>query len=196
MTLLYAIATIAIPIVVVVLWRWRRAQPATRRNVRAGLLAAMALLAAAWVPVAGFTTVLVLLEEPWPLSLRQGPDTASAKAIFQQRLGFEPPPAMTNLYAREAFAGLGEHTTFIAFTYLDEGVIEAVVTKAALRRVPDGDVGTLRAQPGPAWFPVQDVLRRLPEAYRQNEPDHPDVFRHLWIDRANRRVYFQDVDTA
>lgn len=167
-----------------------------RRTARTGLLAAMTLLAVLWIPVAGFTTVLVLLEEPWPLSLRHGPDTAAARTIFRQRFGFGPPAAVTNLYAREAFAGPGEHVTSIAFTYLDDGVIDAVVAKLSLLRVPDGDVRTLRAQPGPAWFPVEDVLRRLPEAYRQQELDHSDVFRHLWIDRANRRVYFQNVDTA
>lgn len=196
MILVFASATVAIPIVIVALWRWRRARPAMRRGARTGLLAAMALLAVAWVPAAGLTTVLVLVEEPWPLSLRHGPDTAAARAIFRQRLGFEPPAAVTNLYAREVFAGPGEHVTSIAFAYLDDGVIDAVVAQASLVRVPDGDVGRLGAQQGPAWFPVEGVLRQLREAYRQKESDRPDVFRHLWVDRANRRVYFQEVDTA
>lgn len=196
MILVFASATVAIPIAIVALWRWRRARPAMRLGARAGLLAAMALLAVAWVPAAGLTTVLVLVEEPWPLSLRHGPDTAAARAIFRQHLGFEPPAAVTKLYAREVFAGPGEHVTSIAFTYLDDGVIDAVVAQASLVRVPDGDVRRLRAQQGPAWFPVEGVLRQLREAYRQKESDRPDVFRHLWVDRANRRVYFQDVDTV
>lgn len=38
MTLLYASATVAIPVVIAALWRWRRARLATRRAARAWAL--------------------------------------------------------------------------------------------------------------------------------------------------------------
>jgi hypothetical protein len=49
----------------------------TRRYLRLSL----AFLGLAWLPMAALAMFLLALVDPWPFSLRQGPDTASARTV-------------------------------------------------------------------------------------------------------------------
>jgi len=90
----------------------------------------------------------------------------------------------------------GEHITSIAFSYTDDAVVRGIVDKLALQAVPPGEIARLGAFPAPSWFPSTVTLQQLPEAYRQSRADNPQVFVHLSVDRARRKVYFQDVDVG
>jgi len=182
-----------IPLVGLTVWWLRRN---SHKPLRAYAWFSAAFLALSWVPIAGMMTVYALIAEPWPLSLRQGPDTTAAREGYRLAFGSEPPASVTGLYAHMQWEGPGEHVTFIAFDYTDDEVVRAIVDKFALRPVPAGEIPQLRAVAGPAWFPSAPTLQQCREAHRQARPDHPDVFVHLWVDRARRRVYFQDVDTG
>ena len=184
---------VLIPVVGLIVWWLRRSGARPRR---AYALLSAAFLALSWVPMAGMMMIHALVAEPWPLSLRQGPDTASAREAFRQAFGNEPPASVSMLYARMEWAGPGEHITSIAFSYTDDAVLRGIVDKLALRAVPPEEIAQLGAFPAPSWFPSSAMLKQLPEAYKQPRTDDPQVFVHLWVDRARRKVYFQDVDVG
>jgi hypothetical protein len=156
-------------------------------------------LALAWLPAAVVSAFLggfaVAIEEPWPLSRRQGPDTEHARELFAATFGFSPSSAVVRLYGRNEWAGFGEHVISIAFEWTDEQVVGDIIARLMLEPVPEAEVKALRVFPGPAWWPPSEELSRLREAYR-NPQGSEQMFTHVWIDRARRRMYFQDVDVA
>ncbi|MFQ5506475.1 MAG: hypothetical protein ACE5F1_17025 [Planctomycetota bacterium] len=183
------------PVGMVTIRRWGRRivppLPRTRTYYRLSKI----FLALSWLPAAALAGILILLTEPWPLSLRQGPDTSSARELFAYEFGMRPPVSVVELYGRRKWGGLGEHMNCVAFRFTDEAVIEDIVRHRSLIAVPADEISTLQSLPGPSWWPAKETLSRMPEAYR-----HPSSisqwFRHLWIDRAQGKVYFQDVDGA
>jgi hypothetical protein len=192
---------VGIPLGGSVIWVLRRKQPAPlSRAARTYVIASKVGLTLAWIPVglyAAFVTMLwVALAEPWPLSLRQGPDTRHAREVFAARFGFPAPPSVRRLYARHEWAGFGEHVTSVTFEWTDEQVIRDIVSTLSLETVPQDGVTALHGWPGPPWWPTRGELSLADEAYRR--PGKPDaqVFMHLWIDRKRRRAYFQDVDVG
>ncbi|MGE3540481.1 MAG: hypothetical protein AB7N91_23950 [Candidatus Tectimicrobiota bacterium] len=179
-----------------IIWYWHRTAGAapSSRAMRLYFTVSKIGWTLSCLPIGGGMALWIAVEEPWPLSLRHGPDTPYAREVFTQHMQFVPPASVTALYGRRAWAGFGEHITSITFRFTDEEVIRTMVTTLSLELVPPGEVQMLRALAGPGWWPAQAMLSRLPEAYRHKWGADPQVFRHLWIDRVQRRVYFQDVD--
>jgi hypothetical protein len=178
----------------------RRCTPPLSGAARLYVAVSKVGLTLAWLPVGVYaafaTTLWVVLAEPWPLSLRQGPDTPHAREVFAARFGFPAPASVRRLYARREWACFGEHVTLVTFEWTDEQVIRDIVSTLSLETVPQDGVTALQAWPGPPWWPTRGELSLADEAYRR--PGRPDsqVFMNLWIDRKRRRAFFQDVDVG
>lgn len=180
------VLTVLFPTVGVVAWRFRRRGDAKlTRWVRAYILVSITFLALSWLPAAGMTTLLVWLEEPWPLSLQQGPDTSRARVVFQRNFGVEP--SVSNVYARVDGSG----TMYIAFSFEDEATVERIVERWSLRRVPPTE-GAEVLLAGPSWFPPADALAQMPEKY-VNDPARGTMATLMWVDRIRRRVFYMDL---
>ena len=109
--------SVVIPVATVIAWRSGRHRHAERTfSARAYVFGSRVFLALVWVAASAVTGLLVWMEEPRPLSLRQGPDTSLARSVFQDNFGVEP--SISNVYARVDWMG----TTHLAFSFEDARV--------------------------------------------------------------------------
>ena len=146
-----------------------------------GRLISTVFLTLSWVAASAVTAGLLWMEEPWPLSLRQGPDTSSARSIFHDHFGVEP--SVSNIYARVDWTG----AMYLAFSFEDPAVVERLVERRSLRRVAPNE-RTAIAVKGPSWFPSSEGLRQIPETYTTDSTGG-GVSTLMFVDRVRRRVF-------
>jgi hypothetical protein len=156
----------------------------------------LAFLGLAWLPMALLAAFLVALAEPWPLSLRHGPDTTSARVVFEREIGFAPPGSVSDLYGRRAWAGFGEHLVWIAFRCDDPAVVADLSGRLRLAPVATEEIPSLAVFDGPRWWPARPALQAMGTAYRQATGGSSQVFTHVWHDTSNGRVYVHIVDVG
>jgi hypothetical protein len=179
------VLTVVIPMVGAMAWRFRRRLGAAlTRWGRAYILVSLIFLTLSWLPAAAMTAFLLWLEEPWPLSLQQGPDTSRALSVFQQNFGVEP--SVSNVYAHVEWRG----AMYIAFSFEDAAVVDRIVKRRDLRPAPPNEATEIGVS-GPPWFPRSEALGLIPEKYVDDTRPgrEPTV---MWVDRVRRRVLFLD----
>lgn len=140
-------------------------------------------LAAAFASLVGI--FVVGTAEPWPLSLRQGPDTDFARRGFERQLGLAPPATVTDLYYRNEWGFGGDSIHSFRFRFEDPSVVRAIVAGQGLSEAETEDRAEARYLAGPPWWPEREELNRLPRVYSRRGSDT------FWIDEANGRAYFQ-----
>lgn len=147
-----------------------------------------ALALAATGAVVLFLVVYVALVEPWPFSLRQGPDTDYAREVVHRYFGTTPPEGIQRLYAWDSWAGPGESILYLKFRFDDEKVLHRFLTPDSfwrLERLSDKEMARLTTFRGPSWWPPDAELRRFPRAYRRGNAV-------VWVDPSGRLAYLQD----
>jgi hypothetical protein len=171
-------------------------------------LASYVFLTVAWLVTLTPAVVVIGLWQPWPLSLKQGPDTQTARAGFENVLGFAAPATVSAVYYRKV-AIMGEATHHIRFTFDDTAVVEEIVGRFDLLRVPPEDrsralVGFVRVHSAPAsWWPAERVngadtvyVDRHTWAFARGDPQGTrfiPVSRILWLDEAARTVFYREM---
>jgi hypothetical protein len=159
----------------------------TRRGARLpflwGCLAGAGAFTGCWALL--FGAALAALFEPWPLSLRQGPDTEYARACFERQLRRPPPPGFVDLYCRQEWGFGGDSVHSIRFTYPEDLAAAAVARHLGMDRVGEPDRSTLRYLRGPPWWPSRAELSGLPRVYRRGP------YAVLWMDPVSRTGYYQ-----
>lgn len=143
------------------------------------------LLLAAIAITASLAFALVVLLEPWPVSLRQGPDTTYAKEAFERQLGDPPGLGITEVYAREEWGFGGDGIVSIRFHYRDDAFPEELRAALALEPLDTEARAIARVLAGPGWWPSAAVLRGLRDAWGRAGVET------LWVDRGARLAYFQ-----
>lgn len=148
------------------------------------LASGVALLGLGFVLIGAFYAALV---EPWPLSLRQGPDTDYARSCFERHLEEVPSPTVVEVYCREEWGPHGDSIYSIRFSFDHHSQVEKLAQRKDMYQVEDPDRSGYEYYRGPSWWPTEAELLALPEAYayRQYEEEH------LWVDPAARIAYFQ-----
>lgn len=177
--------TVFIPIVGALAWRFRRRLGAAlTRWSRAYILVSLIFLALSWLPAAATTAFVLWLEEPWPLSLQQGPDTSRARSVFDRNFGVEP--SVSHVYALVEWRG----AMYIAFSFEDAAVVDRIVGRHALRPLPPNAAPEVGVS-GPPWFPRAEALGSIREKYVNDTRlgREPTI---MWVDRVRRRVFFLD----
>lgn len=170
-----------------------RRSPLEARPAGGMRLARRLLLGVAWLPLLAGAALWTLLTEPWPLSLRHGPDTDAAREAFADALGYAAPPGLHDLYARRAWGGPGEEIVYVAFRFDDPAVLDELARRLGLARVEPAEVPGLDAFDGPSWWPSRSELAGRPEGWRRTGST-PQAFVHLWVDRVEGRAWLQDAD--
>jgi hypothetical protein len=143
-----------------------------------------ALLGIGFVLIGAFYAALV---EPWPLSLRQGPDTDYARSCFERHLEKVPSPTVVRVYCREAWGPHGDTVYSIRFSFEDHSQVERLAQLQDMYQVEDPDRRGYAYYRGPSWWPTEAEWFALPEAYAYRQYDEE----HLWVDPAARIAYFQ-----
>jgi hypothetical protein len=165
----------------VLAWRsGRRRHAELTYGARAYDLGSRVLLALSWVAASAVTAGLVWMEEPWPLSLRQGPDTSLARGVFQRNFGVEP--SISNVYARVDWTG----TMYLAFSFEDAALIQRIVERQSLRPARSTDTAEVVVA-RLSWFPSAAALSQIPERY-VNDSSRGRI--SMWVDRVRHRVFY------
>lgn len=126
--------------------------------------------------------------EPWPFSLRQGPDTNYARNLYEQRLMHPLPTGVQNLYARAEWGFGGDTIYSIKFNFTDHSLIQNIVTSLKLEVVPKNEIKNIRILSGPKWWPSKNIFINCDEAYQRKEVDF------LWVDQNKNEAYFQSAN--
>lgn len=175
--------SVLVPIASVICWRsTRRRQFGLTHSTRAYVLGSIVFLAPSWAAASAVTAGLVWMEEPWPLSMLQGPDTSRARAVFHRNFGVEP--SVSRVYARVDWAG----TMYIAFSFEDAAIVERIVDRRSLRPVGSSENAEVGLA-GPSWFPSAEALAQIPEMY-VDDRSRDRMSTLMWVDRVRRRVFF------
>jgi hypothetical protein len=135
------------------------------------------------IPIVFFTAIF----EPWPLSLRQGPDTAFAQHRFEKVFGFTPPPSVTELYCQESWEfGDGNFYRF-KFRFTDDAAVHKIIETLRLEPVPESETSASWMTEGspPSWWPKAGSLK-YQEVYRAGKSKAG-----LWVDRESRIAYYR-----
>lgn len=167
----------------VVFRRFRRRTVLTR--LLFSLLASTVALLAIGVSLIG--TFYVLWIEPWPISLRQGPDNSYAHACFERVTGEDLPPTFFGVYCREDWGPFGDSTYSIRFSFDHRSQVDQFVQLMDLRQIDDPGRSGFEYKTGPAWWPTEIEMFALPAAYRYAKHEYET----FWVDPAARIAYFQ-----
>jgi hypothetical protein len=167
-----------------VAWAWlaRRApRPTPGRQLYYAI--SKLFLTVAWLPGAFLALLLLFVVQPWPISLRQGPDTDYAREGFQRHLRLPPPPEVDDLHYRGE--GIGDATYWIAFRCSDPALVERIAQELGLKPV-EGEIREL-----------EDPYARRSVWWGRDEGVSPEAawslgeVYYLWHARAAGRVFYE-----
>ena len=165
-----------------VIGRWLR-----YRRLALGLVAAvcggLATAFAIWLFIAGLFFAAAV--ELWPLSRRQGPDTAFSRSCYAELLGAAPPADVTDIYCRKEWGFGGDSIDSMRFTFRESSTVRVVVARMRLEAVAASERNRVRYLSGPRWWPTQAELSRVRDVYQRHHRDF------LWIEPTSREAYFQ-----
>ena len=201
---------IPLALVAVFLLGRRPAATPTRRQkiytrVSCGILCLSWLVFA--FPALFWSAVFVAAKEPWPLSLRQGPDSDRGKAGFEKLFGFAAEGAVTELYFYSF--DLRDAAYYVRFRYDDPDVIVRISAARDLVSLPlearEDARFDLRAHRDRFswWTPAQinaaDSLyvdRPTAEKVAGTRPgkDPVGAAAVLWVDSQNGRAYYREIE--
>jgi hypothetical protein len=179
--LLVVTLTVSVVAALAVGW-WLR----NRRLVVRVLIAVIGGLATAcvmWALIAGL--FLAAIFEPWPLAIRQGPDTAFSRECYAEFLGDPPPIDVMRVYCRKEWGFGGDSISSIRFAYRATSTIDAIVTRLQLAAVPASERDGVRYLSGPRWWPAKDRLFGVRQVYQRRRIEF------LWVDSEAMEAYYQ-----
>jgi hypothetical protein len=161
-------------------WWLRRRRLAVR--VAAAVAAGLGTACVVWASTVGL--FLAALFEVWPLSLRQGPDTAFARECYAEFLQGPPPEGVTEIYCRREWGFGGDDVYSLRFTFRERSTVEEVVDRLDLLEVPESERGR-RYLNGPGWWPQKDELWRARGVYQRRGIEF------LWVDFESMDAFYQ-----
>jgi hypothetical protein len=177
---------LVIPVAAIALWVLnRRCRQEHSRATRVYLGASRALLALVWlascIPIASF----VMIIQPWPLSIRHGPDTQYSRQGFVTLVGFAPPPSVTDIYYR-ADEGFRDSSYRLRFRTSDSAVVTQVVTR--LQLIETNNVQGLLSG-SPKWWLERTQRKNLLLYAREQSGKH---YWYLWYDPVTGMVWYEE----
>ena len=162
-------------------------------------------LAFAWFQTTIPATFLIHIWQPWPLSLKQGPDTDYARDGYTKILGRAPPTEVSEIYYR-GLAIMGESDDYLRFRYRHPALIEKIVAQFDLIEVTAEErkgalVGFVQVFRDPmSWWPAERInntdrvfVDRGTRAFAYGERTADALGRMgriLWLDRTDQTVFY------
>jgi hypothetical protein len=179
---LLVVTAVASLVTAATIGRWLR-----HRRVVVGTVAAvaggLATAGVIWLLIAGLFIAAAV--ELWPLSRRQGPDTAFSRSCYAEFLGEAPPAHVTEIYCRKEWGFGGDSIDTMRFTSHEASTLQAIVARLDLEPVPASERSRVRYLSGPRWWPEQAELSRVRDVYRRRDREF------LWVEPTSGDAYFQ-----
>jgi hypothetical protein len=144
---------------------------------------------ATWVASGVLVCAVVWAFSLWPVSLRDGPDTAWSKSGFQSTFGVAPPSSVDHTYYRQ-FLFWQTNDVYVKFHYTDQAVASQII--AGLELDPSGQRQTYQdiAERFPERWLTEDVLASTPLSEFYVGRGHAAGGRSVWVDRDRQIVYY------
>ena len=178
---------LAIPVAAFVLWVMnRRCRKDHSRTTRVYFGVSRVLFALVWLASCAPVAIFVAIAQPWPLSLRQGPDTAYAKQGFEKLIGIPPPASVSAIYYR-ADEGWLDSGYRLRFTCHDPSVVIQIAQRLQLQ-----ESGEMKAGLGSRdvrWWSEKRQLKTL-KCFAREKPGA--YYWYLWYDPNSGIVWYEE----
>jgi hypothetical protein len=160
------------------------------RRVVVRVLASLAgaVATACVVGVLAVGLLLAALFEPWPLGLRQGPDTTFSRACYAEFLGGLPPVDVTRVYCRKEWGFGGDSIYSIRFAFRATSTVQMIVKQRQLETVAEAERDKVRYLSGPGWWPHRTQLSQARDVYQRRGIEF------LWVDSASMQAFYQQAN--
>lgn len=142
-----------------------------------------------WVASGVLVGAVVWAFSLWPVSLRDGPDTAWSKSGFQSTFGVAPPSSVDNTYYRQ-FLFWQTNDVYVKFHYTDRAIVDQIIAG-------------LELDPSEQQQTYHDIAQRFPERWLTEGVPASTLFsefylgrgqpaggRSIWVDRDRQIVYY------
>lgn len=178
---------VVIPVAAVVLWMLNRRcrkehGGATRVYLGISRVVFCLVWLASCVPVAVFAAIT----QPWPLTIRHGPDTSYAKTGFERLVGFAPPSSVSEIYYR-ADSGFPDSEYRLRFRCNDSSVLTQMVARLQLKEVNKPMSGLFSQSP--KWWSERMQRKHLLQ-YAREQPGA--YYWYLWYDPVTGTVWYEE----
>lgn len=175
-----------IPVAAIALWVLnRRCRQEHSRATRVYFGASRALFALVWLASCAPIALFVMIIQPWPLTIRHGPDTQYSREGFVKLVGFAPPPPVTEIYYR-ADEGFRDSGYRLRFRTSDNSVLKQVVTRLQLTET-NHIHGLLLASP--KWWSERTQRKGL-LLYAREQPGK--YYWYLWYDPGTGTIWYEE----
>ena len=178
---------VVIPLASMILWvSNRNIRKIHRTSTRVYFGISRLIFVLAWllscVPIAFWTMII----QPWPFTLRHGPDTDYARKGFERIIGFDPPASISNIYYR-ADDGFLDSGYRLRFRCNDGAVVTQVLTRLELQQTNNPTMGTLSMSP--KWWSERMQHKELLQ-YARIQPGK--YYWYLWYDPDTGTVWYEE----
>ena len=146
-----------------------------------------------WVTSAVVMTLAVAVFQPWPFSLREGPDTEWSRSGFEATFGFPAPESVTKLYCRK-FSFRQSQDVHIKFRFRDPAVVDEIMQSLRMGESDRPQTYTvIQRHFRSRWLTEnKPASEQITECY---EAPWVSGERHfVWIDRPARLFYYAAMD--
>lgn len=175
---------LVIPIAAISLWLLNRK---CRKNISRAtdvyFGVSRVLFTMAWLVSCLPIALIIAIAQPWPLSLRQGPDTDYARQGFERFVGFAPPSSVTDIYYRSEFYPSQDIDGKLRFTCRDSTVVTQIIQQLQLQASGEDSwgVGSTNAD----WWGAKPSKKFFAGERRHR-------YCHLWYDPDSGIVLYTE----
>ena len=176
-----------IPMATAALWMTnRKCRKEHSRAMRFYFGVSRMLFAVVWLASCVPITFYAAIIQPWPLTLRHGPDTDYARQGFERLIGFPPPASISNIYYR-ADEGFRDSGYRLRFRCYDGAIVTQVLTRLQLQQTNNPTMG-LHSR-SPKWWTERTQHKELLQ-YAREQPGK--YYWYLWYDPVTETVWYEE----
>lgn len=174
-----------IPVLAAILWFLNRhCRNEHSKLQKKYLIVSRIILGTAWIYSGLIVSVWVLMTQPWPFTLREGPDTNYARKGFEQHLEFVSPTSVSQIYYH-ADEGFTDQGYLLRFTYNDPATVTQAIQHLQLHKTNNPESWILNN--APKWWTEKSQYDGL--ACFTGERTNRYYF--LWYDSKSRTVWYE-----
>ena len=178
---------LVIPVSAIILWvSNRNVRKEHRKSTRIYFGISRVIFLLAWllscVPIAFWTMII----QPWPLTLRHGPDTKYSRDGFVKLIGMSPPSSVSDIYFRED-GGWLDSGYRLRFRCTDESLVSQVISHLQLQETDKTTIGL--CSKSPKWWKEKTHRKDLRLYFRENPGAY---YWCLWYDPSAGTVWYEE----
>ena len=146
-----------------------------------------------WVTSAVVIALAVAVFQPWPLSLREGPDTEWSQSGFEATFGFVAPGSVTELYYRK-FSFWQSEEVYVKFRFREPAVVDEIMESLRLEESDRPQTyAVIRDHFQHRWLTEnKSPSEKITECYES--PRVSGGGQLVWIDRPAHLFYYMATD--